>query len=31
MCVSNDDSFIFTVGDDGMLIIYEVKDKVKWF
>ena len=29
MRVTFDDSFIFTAGEDGMLIIYEIKDKVK--
>jgi hypothetical protein len=26
--VTFDDSYVFTVGEDGLLIIYEIKDKV---
>ena len=28
MRVTFDDSYIFTAGEDGMLIIFEIKDKV---
>lgn len=28
--ITFDDSYIFTVGEDGLLIIFEIKDKVSW-
>ena len=29
--VTFDDSYVFTVGEDGLLIIYEIKDKVTYW